>query len=61
MVNVLFNTDGTQVATYRIDGVETTSSYSISVDGVDVGRTTLFFLVPVRWEPAAVVGRRHRH
>jgi hypothetical protein len=61
MVNVLFNTDGTQVATYRIDGVETTSSYSISVDGVDVGRTTLFFLVPVKWEPAAVVGRRHRH
>jgi hypothetical protein len=63
MVNVLFNSDGTQTASYRIDGIEATGSYSISVDGVDVGRATLFYLVPVKWEAAAtsVVGRRHRH
>src|SRR5205823_4357760 len=52
MVNLLFNSDGTQVATYRIDGIEATGSYSISVDGVDVGRATLFYLVPVKWEAA---------
>jgi hypothetical protein len=60
MTNVLFNSDGSQTATYQIDGIEATGSYSISVDGVDVGRATLFYLVPVKWEAAAVVGRRHR-
>jgi hypothetical protein len=61
MVGVMFNADGSQVATYRIDGIEATGSYSISVDGVDVGRATLFYLVPVKWEAATVaVGKRHR-
>jgi len=60
MVGVLFNSDGSQTATYRIDGIEATGSYSISVDGVDVGRATLFYLVPVKWEAAAAVGKRHR-
>jgi hypothetical protein len=61
MVGVLFNSDGSQTATYRIDGIEATGSYSISVDGVDVGRATLFYLVPVKWEAAPVaVARRHR-
>jgi hypothetical protein len=62
MAGILFNSDGTQVATYRIDGIEATGTYAISVDGVNVGNPTFFFLVPVKWEMAvvAVTGRRHR-
>jgi hypothetical protein len=60
MVNVLFNADGRQVATYQIDGVEATGSYSVSVDGVDVGRTTLFYLLPIKWEAAQAAGKKHR-
>jgi hypothetical protein len=60
MVNVLFNADGRQVATYQIDGVEATGSYSVSVDGVDVGRTTLFYLLPIKWKAAQAAGKKHR-
>jgi hypothetical protein len=49
------------IVTYRIDGVESTGSYAISVGGQAVAKPTLFFLTPIKWETNTVVTRRRRH
>lgn len=40
--------DGT-VGTYKLDGIDVTGSYSIFVNGRQVGRATFFYLRPVIW------------
>jgi len=54
--------DGTSViATYRVDGIETTGTYAVSVDGVTVAKPTLFYLLPIKWEMATVGTKRRHH
>jgi hypothetical protein len=45
----LTSTDDGTVATYKLDGIDVTGSYSIFVNGRQVGRATFFYLRPVIW------------
>lgn len=53
------------IITYRVEGVDATSRYSIAANGEHLANTTLFHLRPVVWEltdqdPASVSRRRRR-